>query len=115
MNSLKWFLVFSLLAAGVIGNYHFSDHSLVVRLLAFLLVGGLAFFLALKTDSGKKLSRFALESKTELRKVVWPSRKETGQMALIVIAMVAVVGVFLWGVDALLLRVVAWLTGYGAV
>jgi preprotein translocase subunit SecE len=115
MSSFKWFLVFTLIAAGVAGNYYYSDHSFLLRLVAFLLLGGAAGFLALQTDSGHKLSRFASGAKTELRKVVWPSRRETGQTTLIVIVMVSVVGVTLWGIDALLLRVIAWITGYGAV
>jgi len=56
---------------------------------------------------------FVRGAQAELRKVVWPTKQETVQSTLVVIAMVTVMGLVLWGFDALLLRVVAWLTGYG--
>ena len=115
MNSLKWSLVGLLVVAALIGNYQFSDQSMLIRIIAMLLVLGTAFFIALKTPHGKKLTRFATDSKSELRKVVWPSRKETIQTTIIVMVMVTIASVFLWGVDALLLQLVAWITGYGAV
>jgi preprotein translocase subunit SecE len=40
----------------------------------------------------------------ELRKVVWPVRRETMQVTLIVFVLVTLVALFLWGVDALLLK-----------
>ncbi len=39
------------------------------------------------------------EARTELSRVVWPSRQETIQTTAVVIAMVLFVGVFLWVVD----------------
>jgi preprotein translocase subunit SecE len=50
-------------------------------------------------------------SRSELRKVVWPTRAETTQTTLIVIAMVVVMGLLLWLLDVLLLWLVRLLTG----
>ena len=54
------------------------------------------------------------EARTEVRKVVWPTRKETTQTTLIVIAMVGLVAVILWILDGLLAWLVKWLLGTGA-
>jgi preprotein translocase subunit SecE len=114
MNSLKWAVVFALIGLGVAGNYHFSDQSLLIRIISLLALAAVAVVIALQTDKGKRFWRFALDSRNELRKVVWPNRQETVQTTVMVLGVVAIVGLILWGVDILLLKIVAWLTGYGA-
>ena len=114
MNALLWGLAFILIGSGIVGNYHFADKSVLIRSLSLLFLFGAALACAAMTTHGKKLTRFAQESRNELRKVVWPTRQETTQMTGIVLAVTFVIGLFLWGVDAILLKVVAWLTGYGA-
>jgi preprotein translocase subunit SecE len=41
-------------------------------------------------------------SRTEIRKVVWPTRQETVQTTMIVVAFVVLVALLLWGLDSLL-------------
>lgn len=114
VNSLKWAVVLVLILVGLIGNYQFSDQSLLVRLSAFGVLTILAIVVALNTDKGKLFWRFANDAKTELRKVVWPTRQETIQTTIMVLAIVGIVALILWGVDILLLKIIAKLTGYGA-
>jgi len=114
MNSFKWAIVFILIAVGVVGNYHFAEQSILLRAISLFVIALLAIAIALQTNIGKQFWEFALESKTELRKVVWPSRQETVQTTALVLGVVAVVGLILWGVDILLLKIVAFITGYGA-
>jgi preprotein translocase subunit SecE len=54
------------------------------------------------------------ESRTELRKIVWPTRNETLQTTLIVIAMVALVAIILWMLDGMLAWIMRLLLGQGA-
>ena len=54
------------------------------------------------------------ESKAEVRKVVWPTRQETVQTTLLVIAMVVLVGIMLWLMDMFLRWAVMILTGQGS-
>ena len=49
--------------------------------------------------TGRALSRWFREMKSELKKVQWPTRKQTVNNTLIVIACVIVVGVFIWVFD----------------
>jgi len=49
-----------------------------------------------------RIVQFIRESRTELRKVVWPTREETIRHTLTVIIMSGVVALFLGGVDYML-------------
>lgn len=114
MNSFKWVIVVLLVILGVVGNFHFADKSLLIRVIGLLGLTTLAAVVALQTNNGKRFWRFAQDSRNELRKVVWPNRQETLRITLMVLGVVAIVGIILWGVDIILLKIVAWLTGYGA-
>jgi preprotein translocase subunit SecE len=54
------------------------------------------------------------ESWIELKKVVWPTRKETIQSTGLVLAFVFVMAVFLWGVDWILASIIRILMGVEA-
>ncbi|MBP5143215.1 preprotein translocase subunit SecE, partial [Pseudomonas chlororaphis] len=51
------------------------------------------------------------EARTEIRKVVWPTRQETTQTTLIVVAVVLVMALLLWGLDSLLGWLVSLIVG----
>ena len=57
------------------------------------------------TPNGRKFIAYAKDSINEVKKVVWPSRKESTQMTLIVFAFVAVMAIFLWSAD----KIIEWL------
>ena len=46
---------------------------------------------------GKATVAFAREARTEVRKVIWPTRQETLHTTLIVAAVTAVMSLILWG------------------
>lgn len=46
-----------------------------------------------------RIARYFREMRSELRKVAWPTRKQTVNNTLIVIACVLIVGVFIWAFD----------------
>ena len=48
-----------------------------------------------------RVVRFFREVKSELKKVVWPSRKQIINNTLIVIASVIVIGIVIWAFDAI--------------
>lgn len=49
-----------------------------------------------------KTTEFLANVKGELKKVTWPTRKDTYASTLVVIVLVLVVAVFLWAVDSVL-------------
>ncbi|ETI61030.1 preprotein translocase subunit SecE [Marinomonas profundimaris] len=98
----KWAIVILLVAVGVIGNNYYSAESLLYRLIAILVLAGVAGFIALQTVKGQSFFTLAKEAKTEIRRVVWPTRQETTQTTLIVLAVVVFMSLVLWGVDSFL-------------
>lgn len=88
-----------LLVAGVVAFYLLSAQPLWLRVLALLalIAGGVAVFFT--AEAGKQLIGFGRDAGRELRKVVWPTRREAGQMTLYVFAFVVVMALFLWLTD----------------
>jgi len=96
VDKLKLVVAVALVAAGVWGYYWLADSALVLRVLAviagLLAAGAVAWW----SEPGKQFAVFAGESVTEVKKVVWPTRKETMQTTAAVFAFVVVMAVFLW-------------------
>ena len=89
----------ALLVAAVAVFYVLEQRDLWMRLAALfglLIAATVVFFTA---EPGKALIGFGRESVRELRKVVWPSRKEAMQMTGYVFAFVVVMALFLWLTD----------------
>ena len=90
----------ALLVVGAVAAFYLlGKQDLWLRTLA-LLVGLVAaagaFF---SSESGKQLIGFGRESVREIKKVVWPTRKEALQMTAYVFAFVVVMALFLWLTD----------------
>lgn len=98
----KWVVVAVIVAAGVYGNHHFSAKPVLYRAVALVILGLVAGFVALQTEKGKAFWVLLKEARIEIRKVVWPTRPETTQTTLIVLAVVLVMALILWGLDTLL-------------
>ena len=79
----------------------------VLVLLIGLVLAGFVFF---KSPQGVRFSSFLIETKIELRKVVWPTRDETIKTTGRIMVAVVIVAIFLWMVDALLSWLVQLLT-----
>ena len=61
--------------------------------------------------TGKRISKWFTGMKSELKKVVWPTKKQILQNTLVVLACVLAVGIFIWIFDALSNLIVQWLIG----
>ena len=59
----------------------------------------LAVVVFLTSESGRRLVAFGRDSWREVKKVVWPSRKETLQTTAFVFAFAVVMALFLWLTD----------------
>ncbi len=66
--------------------------ALIVGLVAAVIVFGMS-------ESGRQLVAFGRDAWREVKKVVWPARKEATQMTLYVFAFVVVMALFLWLTD----------------
>ncbi|MDP3589043.1 MAG: preprotein translocase subunit SecE [Methylobacter sp.] len=99
--------------AGVAAFYYFSEAPLLYRVLGLVAVALIVTGMMLTTGVGRNVWGFILESKQEVRKVVWPTRDETLRTTLLVFAMVIIVGFVLWLLDMFLFWGVRFLTGQG--
>lgn len=88
--------------AAVAGFYVFEDQSTPLRVAGLLGAVGVAAWVGLQTGPGRNLWNFLQEAQVEVRKVVWPTRQETIQTTLLVIAVVILAALILWGLDTVL-------------
>ncbi len=107
--------VFSVIfvVSGVAAFYYFSEFQLLYRVLGLVVLVVIAVVMMLTTGVGRSVWAFVLESRQEVRKVVWPTREETVRTTMLVFAMVFVVGFVLWFLDTFLFWGVRLLTGQG--
>jgi len=113
-DRIKLILAVLLVAGGIVGFYVYSDQSLLFRVVGLLVVAAVAVAIGMTTQVGKSSWAFLQDARTEVRKVVWPTRKETSQTTLLIMLSVIVVGIVLWLLDSLLLWSVQLLTGQGS-
>ncbi|HEY0285771.1 MAG TPA: preprotein translocase subunit SecE [Pseudomonas sp.] len=107
----KWLVVVVLIVVGVVGNQYYSAQPILYRVLALLAIAAVAAYVGLQTGKGKAFFVLAKEARAEIRKVVWPTRQETTQTTLIVVAVVLVMALLLWGLDSLLGWLVSLIVG----
>lgn len=97
---VKWVVASALVVAGIYAYYHFGQYPTAYRALALLPVMGAALFVVSLTIQGGAFFALLRESIVEVRRVVWPTRQETVQTTLVVVAFVFVMALILWGLDA---------------
>lgn len=101
LDTIKWIVAIGLVIAGIVGFNYLADQAVWIRALVVLASIALAIGLVMTTAKGKNLWAFIKESRTELRKVIWPTRSETVRTTMGVLVMVIILGLFLWGLDSL--------------
>ena len=106
IDKLKLGLAVLVIIAGIVGfSVLESKLPMVARVAIFVGSLALAALIAWMSEPGRRTIAFAHESYNEVKRVVWPTRKETLQMTGIVFAFVAIMGLFLWVLD----KLVQWL------
>ena len=101
-DRLKLVLAVLIIVAGIVAYSMLEGQPAVLRVGAFLASVIVAGFVAWTSEPGKRALSFGRDSYNEVKRVVWPTRKESVRMTGIVFAFVIVVGVFLWVVDKIL-------------
>jgi preprotein translocase subunit SecE len=101
-NTVKWIVAIAVMAAAVVGNWYYAEWPLIYRVLCVVALVGFGLAAASTTTAGASLIELIKGSRTEVRKVVWPTHQETTQTTLIVVAGVLIMALLLWGLDSLL-------------
>ncbi len=110
-DKLKLVLAVLIAVGGIVGFYYFGDKPDLIRIAVMLTAGVIALVFAAQTEFGRNTWEFAKGSRMEIRKVVWPTNKETMQVTLIVFVMVVLVAIYMWIIDWGLHKIVRSLTG----
>mgnify|MGYP001157467027 FL=1 len=102
LDWLKWLVAFGLLAGAIYANWYYGAESALYRALGMIVVVLAAAYVAAQTQKGSAIVELAIGARTELRKVVWPTKQERNQTTLIVVACILLMSLILWGIDSLL-------------
>jgi len=94
-------LVFAgaLVVGAVVAFYMLGQKDLWLRVVALVAILAAAAAVFFTSEPGKQLLAYGKDSAREVRKVVWPTRKEALQMTGYVFAFVVVMALFLWLCD----------------
>ena len=111
--------VLILITVLVLGGGSGECYCIATQINVAVRVGGLlngvaaAVAILMQSQVGKARWSYVRGTRVELRKVVWPTRRDSVQTTLLIFVVVLLLGAFLYGVDAVLLWGVKALTGRG--
>ena len=88
-----------LLLGGIVAFYMLSHMDLWIRVVALIALLAVAVAVFFVSEPGKQLIGFGKESVKEVKKVVWPTRKEALQNTAMVFAFVFLIALYLWITD----------------
>ena len=98
-DKAKLALAIGLVIGALAGFYLLGKQGQIAQWGALLVGLGAAVVVFVTSEPGKELLAFARDAWREVKKVVWPTRKEAIQMTAYVVAFCAVMAIFLWLTD----------------
>ncbi|PJG82168.1 preprotein translocase subunit SecE [Caviibacterium pharyngocola] len=111
LNTFLWLLALVVVAVAALGNiYLVEKFSTPIRVVGVVILLLIALGIAALTNQGTKARGFLKDSRTEMRKIVWPTRPEAMQTTLIVMGVTVVVSLILWGLDSIIVSLITFLT-----
>ena len=108
VNKLLWLVMIVVAAFVVFASMYFSIFKNSSALTAAFILVGLVVLLVIgkQTNQGAKGWQFVLDARLEMRKVVWPTRQETINSTLIVLAIVVVASIIIYFVGLLFMNII---------
>lgn len=89
----------SLVVAALVAFYLLGKQGPLIQWVALLLGLAVAAGIFFTSEAGKQLVAFGRDAWREVRKVVWPARKEAIQITAYVFGFVLIMAMFLWLTD----------------
>ena len=108
MDVFKLVFAAAIVLAGLVGFYIYADQPLLYRVLGIVAAVILASIIAFTTERGRNFASFMQDARTEVRKMVWPTRAETLQTTIVVFVVVILLAFFLWIVDRILTALIQY-------
>ncbi|QDL36109.1 preprotein translocase subunit SecE [Rhodoferax sediminis] len=88
-----------LVIGAVVAYYLLGKQGPVAQWAGLLVCLGAAVVMFMVSETGRQFTAFGRDSVREVKKVVWPTRKEAVQMTAYVFAFVVIMALFLWLTD----------------
>ncbi len=98
-DKAKLFAAGALVVASLVAYYALAKQGALFQWLGLLAGLAVAVFVFFLSESGKALVAFGQDSVREVKKVVWPARREATQMTAYVFGFVLLMALFLWLTD----------------
>ena len=98
-DKAKLAIAAGLAIAAVVAYYLLGKQGPVVQWAGLLVCMAAAVVVFLVSEAGRQFMAFGRDSWREVKKVVWPTRKEAVQMTAYVFAFVVIMALFLWLTD----------------
>ncbi len=108
MDVFKLAIAAAIVIAGLAAFYVYTDYPLLYRVLGIVAAVVVAAVIGFTTERGRTLASFIQDARTEVRKMVWPTRGETLQTTLVVFVVVILLALFLWIVDRILTALIQY-------
>ena len=98
-DKLRVALAVTLVVLSLVAFYMLTKQGVLVQWAALLVGLTVAVVVFLTSESGKQLVAFGRDAVREVKKVVWPERKEAIQITAYVFVFVFAMALFLWLTD----------------
>jgi preprotein translocase subunit SecE len=98
-DKLRLSLAAALVIAALVAFSMLEAKGSLIQWLALLAGLGVAIAVFFTSEAGRQLMAFGRDAVREVKKVVWPERKEAMQITAYVFAFVVVMALFLWLTD----------------
>lgn len=99
VDKAKLTVAVALVLAALVAFYFLAARGSLAQWSALLVCLAAAVGVFASSESGRQLLAFGRDAWREVKKVVWPTRKEATQITLYVFAFVVVMALFLWMTD----------------
>jgi preprotein translocase subunit SecE len=113
-DKVKLVVAVLLVVAGLTGYYLLDTQPAWERWLIVAAGVVCAAAVVFASRYGRDVRQFVVDARVELRKVVWPTRREAGMTTAVVFGFVVIAGIFFWLVDLLLAWATKHITGAGS-
>lgn len=113
LDTIKMFVAAAFVLGGMYAYYALPEQDFWMRVGGVIAGAVIGIVIALQTEIGRATAQFITTSRTEVRKMHWPSRQETLATTAGVLFAVALLGTFLWLLDMLLSWGASMVTGQG--
>lgn len=99
VDRLKLGLAVLVVIAGIVAFSMLEGESALIRVAAFIGSLVVAFVIVWFSEPGRRTVGYARDSYHEVKRVIWPTRKEATQMTGVVFVFVTVMAIILWFFD----------------